>query len=167
MQAGAEKFRLKSQWRETGYSPIGLVFDRIESTPQTFPFTTWKISADWMEKDTYIEVMTPKEMPKAVSLSISSKPIGERETETANQTIAMDPIKGAMFHHPNGSRRLTSVKVTAPSADGFPPSANYVARYGLAKFEVGGQWILDVTLDNGKQGISRDLRPALPLVIHY
>ena len=25
LQAGAEKFRLKSAWRETGYSPIGIV----------------------------------------------------------------------------------------------------------------------------------------------
>ncbi|HET6266692.1 MAG TPA: hypothetical protein VFG11_03170, partial [Acidobacteriota bacterium] len=95
-QAGAEKFRLKSQWRETGYCPIGLVFDRNETTPQTFPFETWKISADWMEKGTYIEMMTPKELPKAISLSLSSKSIGERETEGGNQTLAMDPVRGAM-----------------------------------------------------------------------
>src|SRR5205807_7519042 len=67
-QAGADKFRLKSAWRETGYSPIGIVFDRTPATPEKFPFATWRISADWMEKDTFIEMMTPKEMPKAVSL---------------------------------------------------------------------------------------------------
>lgn len=45
LQAGAEKFRLKSGWRETGYSPIGIVFDRTPGPPEMLPFATWKISA--------------------------------------------------------------------------------------------------------------------------
>ena len=57
--AGAEKFRLKSQWRESGYCPIGIVFARTSSPPETFPFETWKISADWMEPGTFIEMPTP------------------------------------------------------------------------------------------------------------
>jgi hypothetical protein len=35
------------------------------------------------------------------------------------------------------------------------------------KFDVGRQWLLDVTLDNGKQGVTKDLEPDLPLVIRY
>jgi hypothetical protein len=35
------------------------------------------------------------------------------------------------------------------------------------KFDVGKQWLLDVTLDNGKQGVTKDLRPDLPMVVHY
>src|SRR2546426_244682 len=68
LKAGAEKFRLRSAWRETGYSPIGIVFHRTPATPEKLPFATWKVSADWMEKGTFIEIMTPKEMPKAVLL---------------------------------------------------------------------------------------------------
>ena len=67
LNAGAEKFRLKSEWRTSGYSPIGIVFDRTAATPEAFPFSTWKISADWMEKGTFIEMLTPREMPKAVA----------------------------------------------------------------------------------------------------
>jgi len=165
LQAGAEKFRLKSAWRETGYSPIGVVFDRTSATPEKFPFVTWRISADWMEKGTFIEMMTPREMPKAVSLSISSHPASTRERE--NEMLARDPLKGGMFLHSNGTRRLTRVRVVAPSADGFPPAASYLADHRLIKFDVGKQWLLDVTLDNGKQSISKSLEPALPLVIHY
>jgi len=40
---------LKSAWRENGYSPIGIVFDRTPATSEKFPFATWRISADWME----------------------------------------------------------------------------------------------------------------------
>jgi Glyoxalase-like domain len=116
-KAGAEKFRLKSAWRDTGYSPIGIVFDRTSATPEKFPFATWKISADWMEKDTFIEMMTPKEMPKAVSLSISSHPASTRESE--NEIVVRDLVNGAMFLHPNGARRLTGLRVVAPSAEAF------------------------------------------------
>jgi hypothetical protein len=165
LQAGAEKFRLKSAWRETGYSPIGIVFDRSPATPEKFPFATWRVSADWMEKGTFIEMMTPKEMPKAVSLSISSHPTSTRESE--NQMLARDSVKGAMFLHPNGARRLTGLRVVTPSADGFPPAASYIAGHGLVKFDVGSRWLLDVTLDNGGQGVTKDLEPDLPMVIHY
>ncbi|HEV7671724.1 MAG TPA: VOC family protein [Thermoanaerobaculia bacterium] len=164
LEAGAEKFRLKSIWRETGYSPIGIVFDRTPATPAIFPFATWKISADWMEAGTFIEILTPKETPKAVSLSISS------HAESAEATYAAagrDPEKRAMFEHPNGARRLTAVRVVASSAEGLPPAASYLGEHRLTTFEVGSQWLLDVTLDDGKQGITKDLRPGLPLVVHY
>lgn len=165
LKAGAEKFRLKSAWRETGYSPIGIVFDRSPAKPEKFPFPTWKVSADWMEKGTFIEMMTPREMTKAVSLSISSHPNGTRASE--NEMRARDPVKGAMFLHPNGARRLTGLRVVAPSADGFPPAASYIAGHRLVKFDVGSHWLLDVTLDNGTQGVTKSLEPDLPMVIHY
>jgi hypothetical protein len=165
LQAGAEKFRLKSAWRETGYSPIGIVFDRTPATPEMFPFATWKISPDWMEKGTFIEMMTPKEMPKAISLSISSHPASIRERE--NEMLARDPIKDEMFIHPNGARRLTGLRVVAPSADALPPAAAYIAKLGLVKFDIGKHWLLEVTLDKGKQRKTKNLQPDLPMVIHY
>jgi hypothetical protein len=165
LRAGAEKFRLKSEWRENGYSPIGIVFDRTPATPKELSFPTWKISADWMDKGTYIEMMTPKELFKAVSLSISSHAQSTNEEE--NLALARDTVKGAMFLHPNGARRLTGVRVVAPSADGLPPAASYIARQGLMKFDVGREWLLEVTLDNGKQRVNKDLRPDLPMVVHY
>ena len=72
-----------------------------------------------------------------------------------------------MFLHPNGARRLTALRVVAPGADRVPPSAVYVAGHGLMKFDAGSQWLLDVTLDNGAQGVTEDLQPVLPMVIHY
>ena len=164
-EAGAEKFRKKSRWRETGLSPIGIVFDRTPATPEKLPFPTWRVTADWMDKGTFIEMMTPKENLKAVSLSISSHKESTHEKE--NVALARDPAKGAMFLHPNGARRLTGMRVVAPDADGLPPAASYLGENGLMKFEVGGEWLLDVTLDDGAQKVTQDLRPDLPLVVHY
>ena len=163
--AGAEKFRLKSAWRDTDYCPVGVVFDRTPATPATFPFPTWRVSADWMEPGTFIEMMTPRELPKAVSLSISSH--SERTNEQTDEDLARDRAKAAVLLHPNGARRLTGIRVVAPAADRLPPSASYIAAQGLMKFEVGSQWLLAVTLDNGKQGVTKDLQPDLPLVVHY
>lgn len=165
LQAGAEKFRLKSAWRETGYSPIGVVFDRTPATPDAFPFATWKVRADWIEPGSFIEMLTPREMPRAVSLSISSQPASARARAT--EALEQDPVRGAMFLHPNGARRLTALRVVAPSRDALPPAAQYVAGLGLMATDVGTQWLLEVTLDDGKQRVTRDLRPDLPLIVRY
>jgi hypothetical protein len=164
-QAGAEKFKMKSRWRESGYSPIGIVFDRLPGPADPLPFPTWKVSADWMEPGTFIEIMTPKETPKAISLSISSQASTAREDENAK--LARDPVKGAMFRHPNGARRLTGLCVEAPSSDVLPPAAAYIGERKLVQFEVGSRWLLDVTLDGGAQGITKDLTPDLPMRVHY
>ena len=163
LRAGAEKFRLKSRWRDSGYSPIGIVFDRTPGWAGTLPFPTWKITADWMDKGTFIEMMTPKETPKAVSLSISSQAASTRDKENE----ALDPVKDAMFLHPNGARRLTGLRVVAPEAESLPPSAAYIGARGLVQFAVEGRWRLDVTLDGGAKGVTRDLQPDLPMTIHY
>lgn len=164
-QAAATKFRMKSTWRETGYSPIGIVFDRTSATPERFPFPTWRVSAEWMDPGTSIEMLTPREMPKALSLSISSH--AHSTVQSENVVLARDSVRGAMFRHPNGARRLTGMRVIAPGADALPPSAGYIGRHRLMTFEVGDQWLLEVTLDHGRQRVTRDLRPGLPMVIHY
>jgi hypothetical protein len=163
-QAGAEKFRLKSQWRESGYSPIGIVFDRTPATPAEFPFPTWRVSVEWMDPGTFIEMLTPKETPKALSLSISSHAAG---SIADNAELLRDPTRNAMFQHPNGARRWTAMRVVAPSADALPPSAGYVEEHGLMRFGVGSEWLLEVTLDAGAQGKTVNFQPALPLTIRY
>ena len=55
----------------------------------------------------------------------------------------------------------------APSADALPPAASYIQQLGLMNFTVGDQWILDVTLDSAAQHITKDLRPTLPMIVHY
>jgi len=164
LKVGAEKFRLKSRWRESGYSPIGIVFDRTPATPDSFPFPTWRVTADWMDKGTFIQILTPKETPKALSISISSH---TRSAKEESAMLAKDPKMKDMFLHPNGARALTAFKVITPSADALPPAASYVEEHGLMTFEVGKDWLLDMTLDAGAQQKTKDFRPTLPLVVHY
>ena len=108
-------------------------------------------------------MLTPREMSNAPSLFVTVNPVDEAK----NRALASDPIKGAMFHHPNGTTLLTAVKVIVPDASDLPPSAKYLSDAGVATFEVGPDWLLEVTLDAGARGVTRDLRPDLPLVIRY
>ena len=110
-----------------------------------------------------IEMLTPRDMPDAPSLFLTVSPVDVE----ANRKLALDPVKGAMFHHPKGTTLLTSVRVVAPSAEKLPPSAKYVSDAGAATFEIGPDWLMEATLDDGKQGVRKDLRPTLPLVIRY
>ena len=73
-----------------------------------------------------------------------------------------------MFHHTNGAQRLTGVELIVPSTADLPPvPARYIADSGAAKFTVGGQSLMILTLDNGKQGKTANLQPALPLIVRY
>ena len=162
MEVAVKKFRARAAWRETGASPFGIGTRRTPSTPATLPFPTWKVTVEWMPKGSFMEMLTPREMPKAPSLFVTAAPLDE----DANRKLAAEPVKGRMFLHPNGARRFTGVRIVVPDAADLPHAASYLAGAGVAKFDVGPDWLMEVTLDDGRQGVTRDLRPDLPLVIH-
>lgn len=60
-----------------------------------------------------------------------------------------------------------SASILAPNADRFPSSAAYLAGFGLATFDVGPGWRIEVTLDGGAKGVTRNLEPDLPMVVHF
>jgi len=164
MEAVAQKFRDRADWRATGVSPFALQMHRNASAPAVLPFPTFKVRADWMQPGESIEILTPREAPKALGLLVPP-----RATDVAaNLGLAADPVKGAMFRHASGARRITGVEIVAPSADAFPPApAAYAARDTMVKFTVGNEWLMILTLDGGAQGKVRDLGPDLPLILRY
>lgn len=97
-----------------------------------------------------IEMLTPRETPKALSLSIGAYPSHGKGAENKNHT-----------------RRFTALKVIAPSADRLPPAASYVAANTPVTFETGSDWLLEVTLDEHRQRVTKDFRPDLPLIVRY
>jgi hypothetical protein len=38
---------------------------------------------------------------------------------------------------------------------------------GIARFEMGDEWLLELSFDDRSQGVTRDLRPTLPLIVRY
>lgn len=158
-----QRFIDRANWRVSGDSPFGVQMTRTAQTPANFPFETWRITSDWMGPGEYLEMLTPRGS-HAVTLSIPP----HATDESANlRTIAIGGEGALKFLHPNGARRLTRVRILAPAAGGLPPSSDFVNASGAATLEVGGQWLMDLTLDEHRQNLSRDLRPEIPLVVHY
>ena len=59
--------------------------------------------------------------------------------------------------------RLTRVTVHAPE---LPRTAQEVGVRGL-RFRESAIHLLELTFDDGRQGTRLDLRPGLPLILHY
>jgi hypothetical protein len=161
---GQQRFIERANWRENNVAPFGLAVRRTPATPETFPFKTWRVTSDWMEPGTFMEMLTPRGS-RAVNVAVHA----HGADEAANlRAIAAGGEAALPFLHPNGARRLTGLVLVAPDEGGLPPSTQFVNDSGatVGVYE-GSQWLAVLTLDNGAKGERRDLRPILPLVVHW
>ena len=70
------------------------------------------------------------------------------------------------FVHANHARAITAVKVTAPAA-ALTPATRVAADYSPVVFARGPAWLLEITFDGGRSGVTKDLRPDLPVLCHF
>ena len=143
-----QKFQKRSQWRTSGYAPIGIALHRVG--PETpLPVASWSTAPPWMAPGTSMQILTARD--DTASPSISVHPEG--------------PKKGAA--HSIGVRRVTAVRLIEPN--GYTPvdAVTYLVKSGVITTARGAEWAVDLTFDGGAQRQSHDFRPDLPLVIHY
>jgi glyoxalase-like protein len=163
-----EKFRNRAQWRTSGWSPIGIGLHRVGDDQDPLPWPSWKIpAAAWLPEGSAMEMLTPRDNPKGPSVFVTPKVIAVDEDR--NRKIASGSSKEAEdFRHKNGAKRLTSVRVVAPSPESLAglPVDDLREKVGVTS-AVGGEWVLEVTLDGHAKHQKRDLRPGLPLVVMY
>ena len=82
--------------------------------------------------------------------------------------IAAGGDAAAPFLHGNGARRLTGLRVSAPTPAELPPSASFVNLSGAPiELIVAREWLMELELDHGAQNQSLDLRPRMPLVVRF
>jgi len=159
-EEGARKFRQKSAWRTTGWSPVGIGIRRAPNGPDKLPFATWPIRTDWMPPGAAIEMVTPKADLLAPSIFVVPRVMAVAEGSQA------DAERAKAIDHPLGAHRLTALRLVEPPRDDPDDPAQLLARLGLAKVERGKEWLVEITL-GGRKGQVRDLRPELPLVVRY
>jgi hypothetical protein len=157
LQTVHAQFQKRVDWRASGYAPFGIGIRKLAAAPASFPFPTFQVTAPWMD-GRFMEILTPREMPAAVRLFVPAHPSVGPDA---------DPVDPAARIHPNQTHRITALHIVAPSADALPPAARFLAEHGVMTFDVGGDWLLEATLDDGAQHIERNLRPTLPLVVRY
>ncbi len=158
-----QRFANRAEWRRTGEPPFGIGFRRTSATPSPFPFETWSVGGAWMGEGRQMEILSPRGAP-TVTLFVTPNPV---DVEANRAAIAAGGPGAERFVHTNGARRLTGIKVSAPTPAGLPPAASFVNSSGAAELVVGREWLMEVELDFGAQNQTLDLRPQVPLVIRF
>jgi hypothetical protein len=154
-ERGVEKFKNRMNWRTSGWCPIGIALHRVgPSAP--LPFPTWTIAPDWMPKGTAIEILTARDDAKSPSLFIEPDVLAVKEQ--TNRKID---------NHSIGVERVTALQIIRPKEYQPVAAFTYVEKAGVFKSSEGKEWAIEVTFDGGRKAQTKDIRPDLPLVIHY
>jgi len=161
-ERGVEKFKNRMNWRTSGWCPIGIGLHRV-GTATSFPFPTWTIAPDWMPKGTTIEILTARDDTKSPSFFIEPDVLAVKEKGKIDKN---DPKAGALQHE-IGVQRITGIRLVRPK--GYQPVAAfaYLDKARIFQSSEGNEWAVEITFDDGRKSQTKDLRPDLPLVIHY
>jgi hypothetical protein len=161
-ERGVEKFKNRMNWRTSGWCPIGIGLHRV-GTATPLPFPTWTIAPDWMPKGTAIEILTSRDDTKSPSFFIEPDVLAVKER---GKTDKNDP-KSRSLQHGIGVKRITEIRLVKPK--GYQPVAAfaYLEKARIFQSSEGNEWVVEITFDGGQKSQTKDLRPDLPLVIHY
>src|SRR5882724_13272626 len=166
-ERGVEKFKNRMNWRTSGWCPIGIALHR-NGPSTTLPFPTWSIAPDWMPKGTAIEILTARDDTKSPSFFIEPPVLAVKEE--ANRKIDnASPARtaSAASDHLIGVERITDIQLIRPKEYQPVAAFTYLEKAGIFKSTEGKEWVIEITFDGGRKAQTKDLRPDLPLIIHY
>lgn len=145
------------QYRQTGYSPFGVIFRTVDSDdPAQLLFETWAYCPPYLPPHLQIRVASNTCFTEPLLCVI---PFGGRP----------DKLKGDRtqpLNHACGAREITQVQISLPSNQPLSPATSAIQAAGLVTFEV-GEHLAEVECDRGVQGKTVDFRPQLPLRLRW
>ena len=164
-ERGAEKFKQRMNWRTSGWCPIGIGLHRTGGGNAALPFPTWSIAPGWMPAGTAIQILTPRDDTKSPSFFIEPPVLAVNEEK--NRKLTENDPRRESFQHPIGVERVSEVRIIKPRAYHAIAAFTYLEKAGVVKSEDGNEWAVDLTFDRGRKAETKDLRPDLPVIIHY
>jgi hypothetical protein len=154
-ERGAEKFKNRMNWRTSGWCPISIGLHR--NNPATvLPFPTWTIAPDWMPKGQVIEILTARDDTKSPSFYVEPPTFAIKNN-----------LNSVATSHPAGVERITEIQLVRPKEYQPVAAFTYLEKAGIFKSTEGKEWAIEVTFDAGRKNQTKDVRPDLPLVVHY
>ena len=160
-ERGVEKFKNRMNWRTSGWCPIGIGLHRV-GPAAPLPFPTWTIAPDWMPKGTAIEILTARDDTKSPSFFI------EPDVLAVKEKAKVDPNQASpASDHPIGVERVTAIQLIRPKEYQPVAAFTYLENARIFKSTEGKEWAVEITFDGGRKAQTKDLRPDLPLIIHY
>jgi hypothetical protein len=127
-------------------SPFGICFR------PAVPFATWNYA--------------PAYLPPGMTIGIADAPLSEpmwfcTSAGRAPEQFAAD--RRQPLDHAAGLGNITGLRCTMPSLAARSPAA---LASGI-ELEEGAAHLLEIRFDHAARGLSKDFRPALPLIFHY
>jgi hypothetical protein len=127
-------------------SPFGICFR------PAVPFATWDYA--------------PAYLPPGMTIGIADAPLSEPmwfSTSAGKAPEHFADDRRQPLDHAAGLGSITSLRCTMPSLTAFSPAA-LASGIQLAQ---GDAHLLEISFDHTARGLSKNFRPALPLVFHY
>jgi hypothetical protein len=144
-------------WHASGASPFGIGLHFVSGTPADLRIPTRSDPAPHLGPDAFYLLLRQPEEPLAPDLFVM--PAGMAATSWLSRYRSRRPD---LFTHPMGAHRITRIVVHGQPAN-RPRAADLDLR--PISFEPAGSPYVVVEFDDGMQGRTWDLRPALPVIL--
>ncbi|MBJ7555478.1 hypothetical protein [Marinomonas spartinae] len=145
----AKKLRFPERIQTENASPFGIVLTRTNDSKLGMPFSGWKYQPDYFEPPNAFHVGENSEIleePLCIYVPFIG-PVSRIEEIGTFKSISNVQLSVPL-------EKMSDTLLTLLSADRLD-------------IELGSEHMAVLTLDNGRRGLSKDLRPVLPLMIHW
>jgi hypothetical protein len=152
-----QRTRLWERWSQRGQPacPFGIVLRPTDNAPAGEPpFPTWAYTPDYLAAGLAIDVAmdTPLNEPEFFYLGFQ-----RRRTLPAHEPFA----------HAIPATVITDVKLGTPVPGQQSPASRSAVAGGVLSFSPSSDYVLGLTFDGAETGSTADLRPDVPLVLHW
>lgn len=145
----ARKLRFPERIQTENASPFGIVLTRTNDSKLGMPFSGWKYQPDYFEPPNAFHVGDNSEILEE-PLCIYVPFVGP--VNRIEEIGTFKSISSVQVSVPLG--KMSDTLCTLQSADRLD-------------IELGSEHMVILTLDNERNGLSKDLRPVLPLIINW
>lgn len=137
-------------------SPFGVCFRPNNQADREVKFPSWSYRPNYLPDSLEVNIAKNTSLyePMWFFLSFALRP--ELATEPKRQPL----------EHLNGLSEATTIEMTIPNSDkNF--SLSDLQQLGILNIIDGSHHLLEITFDYGKQGLTYDFRPDLPMIFKY
>jgi hypothetical protein len=149
--------RLWERWskRMKDACPFGIVLRAgIAASAEDCPFSSWAYRPSYLPPPLSIDIAagSPLEEPEFLYLGFQRA----RARQDLEPTSHRIPVN-----------RLTHVSISLPASVGRSSAARALERIGLLNFTAATEYVISLTFDESAPEKTADLRPEIPMVLHW
>ena len=145
----ARNLRFPERIEKESASPFGIVLTRINDSNLGMPFSGWKYQPDYFEP------------PNAFHVGDNSEIL---EEPLCIYVPFVGPVR--RIEETGTFKSISNVKVFVP-LEKMSDALRTLQLADRLEIEIGSEHMVMLTLNNGRSGLSKDLRPVLPLIINW